>query len=152
DAGTAIQRAEARLNEGAAGDLRQRLNRARSDLDLVIELDRIHLNRATSAGDLAYYKSRADRQYLSAFGESGLAKLQDRRDLVAARVNRSPVRVALLAALDDWALCATDESRRDWLLTIAREADPDPLGWADRIRDPARWSDRAALSELAETV
>jgi serine/threonine-protein kinase len=152
DAGAALQRAEARFNGGAAGDLRRRLNRTRSDLDLVNELDHIHLNRATSAGDLSYYKSRADRQYLSAFERSGLAKLQDPPDLVATRVNGSSVRVALLATLDDWAFCATDQSRRDWLLTIAREADPDPLGWADRIRDSARWSDLAALSELAETV
>jgi hypothetical protein len=58
--------------------------------------------------------------------------------------------LALIAALDDWAVCATDKSRRDWLLLIVREADPDPLG--DRIRDPTRWDNRAALSELAETV
>jgi serine/threonine-protein kinase len=152
DAGVALQRAEARLNGGGAGQLRQRLSRARSDLDLVTELDRIHLNRATSAGDLAYCKSKADRQYMSAFEKSGLAKVQDPPGVVAARVNASAVRVALIAALDDWTVCVTDKSRRDWLLNIARETDPDPLGWGDRIRDSAKWKDLAALSELAETV
>jgi serine/threonine-protein kinase len=152
DAGVVLQRAEARLNGGEADALRQRMSQARSDLDLVLELDRIHLNRVTSSGDLAYYKSRANRQYISAFEKSGLAKEQDPPAVVAARVNASAVRVALLAALDDWTVCAADKSRRDWLLSVARETDPDPLGWGDRIRDPARWNDLAALSELAETV
>jgi serine/threonine-protein kinase len=152
DAGIALQRAQARLNGGGAGELRQRLSQAQSDLDLVRELDRIHLNRVTSAGDLAYYKSKADRQVLAAFEKSGLATAQDPADIVAARVNASAVRVALIAALDDWAICARDKARRDWLLTIARQTDPDPLGWGDRIRDGAKWDDRAALAELADTV
>jgi serine/threonine-protein kinase len=154
DARGALQRAEARLGADGLGDesLRQRIDQARRDLALVIELDRIRLNRATSGDDLAYYKSRADRQYLSAFENSGLAKEQDPPGVVAARINASAVRVALLAALDDWTVCVTDKSRRDWLLTIARETDPDPLGWGDRIRDPATWDDLAALSELAEAV
>jgi serine/threonine-protein kinase len=154
DARAALERAEARLGAGELGDggLRQRINQARRDLDLVIELDRIRLSRATRADDLLYYKSGADRQYLSAFEDSGLANGADPPDVVAARVNASAVHVALLAALDDWTVCVTDRSRRDWLLAIARETDPDPLGWSDRIRDPERWDDQAALSELAEAV
>jgi serine/threonine-protein kinase len=152
EARSVLQRAEARLNGGGADDLRQRLSQARSDLDLVIELDRIHLKRVTSSGDLAYYKSRADRQYLSAFENASLATVQDPPDDVAVRVNASAARVALLAALDYWAVCAMDKNRREWLLAIARQAEPDPLGWSDRIRDPAKWDDPASLSELAETV
>jgi serine/threonine-protein kinase len=152
DARVALQRAEARLNGGGAADLHQRLSQARGDLDLVSELDRIHLNRATTAGDLDYYRSKADQQYLTAFEKSGLAAVHEPPDVVAGRVQASAVRLALIAALDDWAVCATDKSRRDWLLLIAREADPDTLGWGDRIRDPTSWGNRAALSELAETV
>jgi serine/threonine-protein kinase len=154
EARAALQKAEARLGAGGLGDggLRPRIDQARRDLDLVIELDRIRLSRATSADDLAYYKARADGQYLSALENAGLAEVQDPPGVVAARVNASAVRVALVAALDDWAVCVTDKGRRDWLLTIARETDPDPLGWSDRIRDPARWDDRAAISELADAV
>src|SRR5262249_28638076 len=133
-------------------DLRQRLSQAQDDLDLVFALDRIQLNRATNAGDLAYYKSKADQQYLTAFEKSGLAAPHEPADVVAARAKASSVRLALIAPLDDWAVCATDKRRRDWLLLIARAADPDPLGWADRIRDPTSWDNRSALSELAETV
>jgi serine/threonine-protein kinase len=154
DARAALQSAEARLGAGWLGNggLPQRIDQARGDLDLVITLDSIRDNRAASADDLAYYKSRADRQYLSAFEKAGLANAQDPPGVVAARINASAVRVALIAALDDWAVCASDKSRRDWLLTIAREADPDPLGWGDRIRDPATWDDLTALSDLANAV
>src|SRR5207248_10752079 len=155
--------AEARLNGGGSGDLRQRIDQARHDLDLVMELDRIRLSRVTSgnvvsrlsrdtSGNVVFYRTKADRDYTKAFGNSGLAKVPDPPDLVAARIQTSTVRVALLAALDDWAVCATDKVQQDWLLTVARKADPDPHGWRDRIRDPASWEDPVALAELARIV
>jgi serine/threonine-protein kinase len=162
-----LQTAEARLNGGGAGDLRQRIDRARHDLDLVIELDRIRLSRVTSgnvsgnvlsrqsrvtSGNLVFYRTKADRDYRKAFGDSGLAKVTDPVDIVAARIYASTVRVALLAAVDDWAVCATDQDRRDWLLAVARKADLDPHGWRDRIREPASWEDPGVLAELARTV
>jgi serine/threonine-protein kinase len=151
DARGALQRVEARLNGGGGGDLRQRFDQARHDLDLVIELDRIRLSRVTS-GNLALYKTKADQDYARAFGSAGLAKAHDPPDLVAARVHASAVRVALTAALDDWAVCAADKDRRDWLLAVARKSDPDPQSWRDRIRDPASWHDPIALVELAREV
>ena len=66
----------------------------------------------------------------------------------APRVRASPVRGALVAALDDWAACATDRDQQAWVLAVARQADPDP--WRDRVRDPATWDDPAALRELAD--
>jgi serine/threonine-protein kinase len=162
-----LQRAEARLNGGGTTDLRKRIDQARHNLDLVIELDRIRLSRVTrgnvsgnvlsrrsrvTPGNLVFYRSQADQDYRKAFGDSGLAKVPDPPDMVAARIQASTVRVALLAALDDWAICATEQDRRDWLLAVARIADPDPHGWRDRIREPASWEDPAALAELARTV
>jgi eukaryotic-like serine/threonine-protein kinase len=158
-----LERAEARLNSGGSDDLRGQLGQARQDLDLVIELDRIRLSRFTSgnlvsrlsrftSGNWVFYRTKADREYTKAFAESGLAKVLDPPDIVAARIHASTVRVALMAALDDWAVCATDKDQRDWLLAVARIADPDPEGWRDRIRDPASWEDPAALAELARTV
>jgi serine/threonine-protein kinase len=148
DATETLRRAEARLNGGGPSDLRQRIKQAWRDLDLVIELDRIRLSRLTS-GKLVFYKTKADRDYRKAFEEAGLAKVHDPPDAVAARVHASAVSVALMAALDDWAVCATDKDQRDWLLAVARKADPDPEGWRDRIRAPATWEDPAALADLA---
>jgi serine/threonine-protein kinase len=163
DARAALQRAEARLNGGGGRELRQKFDQARHDLGLVMELDRIRLSRVTSAnmvsrlgrvtsGNLVFYKTKADGEYTKAFTDSGLATVSDPPDLVAARIQASNVRVALMAALDDWAACAGDRDRRDWLLAVARRADPDPKGWRDRICDPQSWEDAAALAELARTV
>jgi serine/threonine-protein kinase len=151
EARVVLERAEARLDRGGPDNLHEQLGQARHDLDLVIELDRIRLSRVTS-GKLALYKTKADQGYAQAFGESGLAEVHDPPDMVAARVQRSAVHVALIAALDDWAVCATEKDRRDWLLAVARSADPDPHGLRDRIRDPASWEDRAALEELTRTM
>jgi serine/threonine-protein kinase len=93
-----------------------------------------------------------DRDYVKAFGESGLGNPHDAADEVAARVRQSAIHLALVAALDDWAVCAADPERRKWLLTVARVADPDPQGWRDRIRDPDSWEDAATLAELSRTV
>jgi serine/threonine-protein kinase len=151
DARASLQSAEARLNGGGPADLRARIEQARRDLDLVIELDRIRLSRLTS-GNLQYYKHRADQDYAKAFKDAGLGQvLADPPDLVAQRVRASAVEVAVMAALDDWSICAGKE-RREWLLAVARTADPDPEGWRDRIRDPASWLDPKTLAELAETV
>jgi serine/threonine-protein kinase len=151
EARAALERAEARLDGGGPDDLRRRLGQARRDLDLVIQLDAIRLRRATS-GELVFYKAQADRDYQAAFREAGLGRPHDRPASVAAAVKASAVRGALVAALDDWAICITDKGRRDWLLEVARQADPDPEGWRDRILDPVAWEDRAALAELARTV
>jgi tetratricopeptide (TPR) repeat protein len=67
--------------------------------------------------------------------------------VAAAWLTDQAVRDALVAALDDWAACAGKPRRRDWLLAVARRADPDP--WRDRVRDPAVWDDPAALARLA---
>ena len=64
----------------------------------------------------------------------GWVRIRRRQKAVAARVGDSPVRKALVAALDDWAGCTPDKRRRAWLLRVARLADPDP--WRDRVRDP----------------
>ncbi|HJZ91232.1 MAG TPA: serine/threonine-protein kinase [Gemmataceae bacterium] len=163
DAHAALERAEARLNGGGARDLRQQFDQAQHNLDLVIELDRIRLSRVTSgnvvsrlsrvtSGNLVVYRTKADQDYAKAFSNSGLAKRSDPPDVVAARIQASAVRVALIAGLDDWAVCAGDKDQRDWLLAMARIADPDPQGWRDRIRDPVSWDDPAVLAELAQTV
>ena len=69
---------------------------------------------------------------------------------MAARVAASAARQPLVATLDAWAVCAREESRRAWVLGVARRADPD--AWRDRVRDPRAWTDRTALAELARTA
>ena len=81
--------------------------------------------------------------------------------VAADRMGRSDVKDALLAAIDDWVLCATyvaelrgdnwqlDARRETWLLEVARKADPDPRGWSDRLREPSVRRDKEELARLA---
>ncbi|QDT53052.1 Serine/threonine-protein kinase PknB [Caulifigura coniformis] len=152
DARVYMQKLEDPIRGSGVEDLQKRISTIHDDLDLVGKLDRIHLNRATSAGDLAHYKSKADRQYVEALEGAGLTNEDEESEVVAARVKASAVRLALIAAIDDWAMCASDRTRREWLLRIVRDADPDPHGWKDRIRDPVKWDSREALAALATEV
>jgi serine/threonine-protein kinase len=151
DARAALERAETRLAGGGPGDLRRRLGQARRDLDLVVQLDSIRLKRVTR-GELAFYKARANREYAEAFQQAGLRTDHDPPAGVAARIDASAVRGALLAAVHDWAVCAADKAQRDWLLEVARQTDAVSDVWRERVLDPAAWEDRRAPAELARTA
>src|SRR5262245_10805112 len=92
EASAALERAESRLRGIGSRNLRTRAAHARRDLDIVIELDRIRLSRATS-GTLAFYKTKADGDYAKVFADSGLADLRDPTDS-ATTIGRSAVRYA----------------------------------------------------------
>jgi serine/threonine-protein kinase len=151
DARSALDRAEARLGGGGPASLHRRLGQARHDLDLAAQLVDIRLKRVSSAEEDLNH-AQADREFEEVFLASGLGKVYEDPAKVAARVRDSAVRGALVAALDDWAICVNDAGRRGWLLDVVRRADPDPDGWRGHVRDPATWEDAAALGELARTV
>jgi serine/threonine-protein kinase len=151
EAWAALERAEDRLGWGSPNHLRRRLGQARRDLDLVIQLDNIRLKRVTR-GELTFYKARASEDYAQAFQQAGLGKVHDPPASVAARINSSAVRGALVAAVHDWATCAADKEERAWLLSVARQTDEGPDDWRERALDPAAWEDGRALAELGRTA
>jgi serine/threonine-protein kinase len=151
EARAVLERAEARLDGEGPDDLRRRLDQARRGLDLVIRLDAIRLKRLTR-GELAFYKARASREYAEAFEQAGLGTVADPPPQVAARINASAVRGALVAAVHDWAACAADRAQRGWLLKVARPTGYDSDGWRKRAFDPAVWEDPELLAELARTA
>jgi serine/threonine-protein kinase len=132
-------------------DLHRRIARARGDLDLAINLDTIRLRRVTR-GDLDFYRTQADREYRDAFREAGLGEVYDPPQRVAARINASAVRGALVAALLDWTVSASDPKQRAWLLEVVRQTDADPDAWRKRVLDPPAWEKSEALNELAQTA
>jgi serine/threonine-protein kinase len=130
---------------------------ARRDHEFLVRLEAIRLNRSTLVrsqqahdADLRFNKARADRDYAEAFREQGLGEPPNDPEGVAARVQASQWATHIVAALDDWAVSAAAPARQDWLLEVARRADPDP--WRDRVRDPAAWRDGKALAELARAA
>jgi serine/threonine-protein kinase len=107
---------------------------------------------------LAYYDARRTPQrmgvekYERVFAQQDLDVHQPGTDWFAAAIRSSPVRYALIAGLDNWAVLAdeTKDPRLSRLLELARAADPDP--WRDRFRDPAVWVDCEALKRLAKEI
>src|SRR5262249_50290776 len=130
-----------------------RVEQARRDQEFAARLDAIRLNRAALVDgrlDARLNRSQADRDYEAAFREAELGEVGADPSAVAARVEGSTIKAALIAALDDWAVCATDDVRRNWLLDVARRADLDPAGWRNRARDPTTWNNPPALVKLIE--
>jgi tetratricopeptide (TPR) repeat protein len=91
-------------------------------------------------------------KYEDYFCRQGLDIGQPGTVLFASTVRSSPVRYALIVGLDTWTLLAREgkDPRLARLLELARAADPDP--WRDRLRDPAVWANREALTQLASEV
>jgi serine/threonine-protein kinase len=135
-----------------------RLEQALRDQEFLARLDAIHLSRAALVVgrlDMRPNKTQADQEYEAAFRGAGLGSVHDDPDVVGARVKASKDRAVLVAALDDWAVCAAeaaDQHRQGWVLEVARRADPDPTGSRHRLRDPAAWRNPAALAELIGTA
>jgi serine/threonine-protein kinase len=154
EAGAALERAKSRLGEGGPFWLYPVVEAARRDHQFLVQLETIRLNRSTlvdghynHAALLRFNRSRADREYAEAFRDHGLGEPPNDPQGLAARVRVSKWAAHIVAALDDWAVCAVDPTRQDRLFDVARRADPDP--WRDRVRDPALWRDGKALAELA---
>jgi eukaryotic-like serine/threonine-protein kinase len=157
EAGAALERAQFRLGDGGPFWLYPVVEAARRDHQFLVRLEAIRLKRSTlvegrqnHAALLRFNKARADRDYAEAFRDQGLGEPPDDPEGAAARVRASKWASHLVAALDDWAVCAADPARQDWVLSVARRADPDP--WRDRVRDPAAWRDGKALAELVRAA
>jgi serine/threonine-protein kinase len=161
-----LRRARDRLREFVPPGLRDRLATAFDNLELVTRLDAIHQERALLQQGYsllsALVPAGADarepgetpcggppgRRYEEAFRAAGLGVPGDDPAAVAARIRASPVRAALVAALDDWAACAVGREQQAWVLAVVTRSDPD-TAWRDRVRDPATWDSPEALRELA---
>jgi serine/threonine-protein kinase len=147
---SALERARGRAGTDAPPLLQQRVAEESQLQDLLQELDAIRLNRAM-ASDGHFRRRESDQEYQHAFEAAGFELFKQSPSDVAGRINRSPARSELIAALDDWSLCsAQDESRRTALMAIARLADPDP--WRDRVRDPLKFWDGAHIKALARSA
>jgi serine/threonine-protein kinase len=149
EAQAVLAQARERLGETGPEDLRQRLEQAAADLDLVDRLEGIRLKRATVV-EGKFDDRTAEQDYANAFHEAGLGEGGDEAEAVAARIRDSAVAEQLVAALDDWAAVTEDPVRRAWVLEVARRADPDV--WRGRFRDPKVLSDRRAIEGLIGEV
>ena len=152
----ALERAKGRLGAGGPPELQQRVeqaevklqrdeDQARQTLKLLQRLNAIRLDRsATIEGD--FDRLQSDRDYEEAFRLAGLGTPEEDVEIVATRVKASPARVALLAALDDWASCCVmNLPRQNWLHRVVRRVDPNNVGIA--LINQGRLSDAIAVYE-----
>ena len=95
----------------------------------------------TVAGELN--EAGAAKKYQELLAGHGLDLGKVEVKALAAKVQQSPVRYALVAALDHWAHIVGKEQ----LLAVARQVDPDP--WRDQVRDAQNWLSLDRLKELA---
>ena len=99
---------------------------ARQDSDMLVELDRIQLEKAaTAAGTKVdgtpYASARAAPRYAALLRDYGVDLAAP---AAAERVLSSRLRDALLAALDDWRRVTRDESDRQKLEVMLQTAEP----------------------------
>jgi|GEM_PF-2461152 len=117
------------------------------------DLEAIRQSRYNEFGsaDLATMHSR----YAAALAAAGIDPILDSAPdsaHLAATIAAADIAPQLIAALDDWALVASDLSNpslADTLLSITRAAAPNPA-WADYLRTRANWNDPAQLLALAQ--
>jgi serine/threonine protein kinase/Flp pilus assembly protein TadD len=132
----------AELRDGAERAGRA-LAQARKDARMRADLEAARMVRSAWKGRVLDYEASA-RAYARAFSGYGL----DPRHPSAARALRqvpAPLRETLVAALDDWALCASAEAPR--LYRVADAADKD--SWRRRLR---RAGDLATLRRLGDAA
>jgi eukaryotic-like serine/threonine-protein kinase len=145
----ALQRAKGRLGGRESAELRPLVEQGSCDLEVAARLGAILIDVARTT-KLA--RARANQHYEEAFRDAGIGSLHDDPTVVAERIRASDIQIALVGALDHWSGCLWDVQRRNWVLAVARRADPDPTGWRDRARDPATWESQSALVRLVETA
>jgi eukaryotic-like serine/threonine-protein kinase len=158
---SALERARGRLGSDGPAELRRRLDRADHDQELIGHLDSIRTNRI-SRGEGG--SARWSAEYEKVFSTSGLLTLEEDPRTVADRLGQSNIKDALVAAIDDWAICMfyladarrgappINARRESWLLEVARTADPDALSWRDRLRDPKVRRDLKEVYRLADSA
>ncbi len=116
------------------------------------KLDDIRLRAATLV-DGKWNPEIAAKEYPALFRELGLDVEKGDESQLAEQVKNSPIRYALVAALDHWARRpdtskAGNKMFTSRLLALARHADPDP--WRDQVRDEKVGEDPAKLFQLAK--
>ena len=123
-----LEQVRRRVERAGPDDLRQQVDQARADVILAQRLDNARTHAAKLVDtDGIFDPAAAEVLYVSAFADAGLGRDGDDSAAVVAAVRTSAVRGGIVAALDDWASLTPDLRRREWLLAVARGADPDAV-------------------------
>jgi serine/threonine-protein kinase len=151
EAAAVLTVAQAQPEGRGQGALRQRVEQARRDVDMLMSLEEAQVQHSLPGEEQDYDCAGSARMYAQAFERYGLEVGTLRAEEAAMQVRASAIREHLLDALRDWARCremTQDPGGAGPLRAVARLADDDP--WRQRLREAAGRKDRAALEALAE--
>jgi serine/threonine protein kinase/tetratricopeptide (TPR) repeat protein len=158
EASAVLAVAQGQVADHGLGALRQRLEQARQDIDMIVNLEEARLQRsATAMGITGSSTERslnyagADWLYTEAFQRYGIDVATLELEEAVRRVRASAIRDHLTEGLDDWAFSRernSDAAGGKALRSVARLADEDP--WRQKLRDAVEHADRAGLEALAE--
>lgn len=163
-AGAFLNRAQG-LMRGNDGDydaeLQRQLKELQDSLDMdekerrtALRLEKIRIDRATAIQG-RFDNATPAREYPLAFAEAGLPIANETAETLAQRIQSSPIKQQLVAALDDWALLTTfyvpTKELPEKLLAVARLAEGSTL-WGDRVRQTSVWREPATVMELSKTA
>jgi tetratricopeptide (TPR) repeat protein len=149
EAAEAVKRAEELLDRGGRReDLRRLVVQVQDGVRLAMRLVEIRLSKAAVQG-AAFNDAAAIPLYQDAFAQYNLDLTSLAPDEAARRIEDSPIKGHLLAALNDWLLAtwAADLPGEERLLAVLERTDAD--GWRHRLRRAAKKRDRKALVDLA---
>jgi serine/threonine-protein kinase len=146
EARAALERAEGRLGGLGPQDLLARVKQARTDANLVAELEDIRLGQAENT-EGKFDVFRADAQYAVAFAGYGIDVTELEASEAAARVRGSAIREPLVAALDAWTALTSVSGRQTKLAAITTQADENP--WRRAFRQATQDKDVNKLRALA---
>jgi tetratricopeptide (TPR) repeat protein len=139
------------MNDSATtelGRVNDWLKREEVALALVERLDQARQKIATSNEDGKWTPHRPSSEYSAILAGAGFEIESGDEPTVAAMIQASPARPAIVSALDEWASEAPKGPLRSRILRILRLADGD--SWRDQLRDEAMWSNLSKLESLAE--
>ena len=149
---TLLAGAADRLPIIADGSASGAVRRAGRDLEIVRELDRIRLMKATRAGDEfdTDFAGGPDGAYAAAFRTYGIDVVADDAASVGRRIAACPVAASLVAAIDDWTYHERDDALEARLLLVAQAAEPSPARAALLAGDDAAFRRIAAEVDPAK--
>jgi eukaryotic-like serine/threonine-protein kinase len=139
-------------------NLQAELDEEEKDRRLIAALDEARLTQAETLSENRFAAERAVPKFREAFRAYGMPAGEGEPKVAAERIRQRPaaVRVAIVAALDEWDdLEGKTEPHQEWLRAVLEAAEPDDA-WGTKVRTARRGSDAvkrlAALEALAKSA
>ena len=151
--------AAARAAEGIVGSADEAVGRRLADVRMLDRLESIRIREPTPSvaptrrprAELALNRE-APRQYAVAFQDYGLAIEGTPEDTLVRTIRETPIRDALVRALDDWAPLESRPELRERLRRLADGADAPDRDVSRRVRAARAKGDDAELERVAASL